>query len=99
MVDSLITRSTSISNEFESAAALDAKWVRINSLWTSGVDSSVKRWKIGGVSLVEAIQAASSNLDSITSICNVAFQRSNRAASIDRRSLGAWMDRNSKGYL
>ena len=99
MMEDEIRGTASISNKFETAASLDSKWSRINSLWSDGIEGVYNRWKRGGISFNDAINTSVSNLDAIESFCKVALAKSDQAAILEHRSTYAWLLRNAKSYL
>jgi hypothetical protein len=97
-VQSEIRVTATITNRFETAATLDSKWARINSLWIDGISAVYTRWK-KGISFVDAANSSISNLDTIESICKVALAKSVQKSALEHRSLDSWLTRNAKEYF
>lgn len=98
IMDFEISQSQNISSNFEMAATLDPKWTKINNFWTGAIDSAFRRWLSGGVTQLEASIASQSNLNSVESICKVAYKNGQAAANKEKRTVSSWIARVTEGY-
>jgi hypothetical protein len=93
-----IEQTRKITSNLEMAATLDSKWIRINSLWVSGIESAYSRWNRGGVNQIEAINASTNNLDSIEGLSKIALKSGEGEALKENRTLSDWIDRVAKQF-
>jgi hypothetical protein len=93
-----IEQTRRITSNLEMAATLDQKWIRINSLWVSGIDSAYSRWNRGGVNQIEAINASTNNLDSIEGLSKIALKSGESEALKENRNLSDWIARVAKQF-
>lgn len=80
------------------ATTLDPKWTKISNYWTGAIDSAYRRWLVGGVTQFEASIASESILNSVESICKVAYKNGLTAANKEKRTVSAWIALVTEGY-
>ena len=93
-----ISRSQDLTVNFEMAATLDPKWTKISNSWIGAIDSAFKRWLAGGITQLDASIASESNLNSVESICKVAYKNGLTAANKEKRTVSNWIARVTSGY-
>jgi hypothetical protein len=98
LYDYNITRSQRITSNFEMASTLDNKWTAIRNYWKDGIDSAYRKWNSGGGTQLEVVINSQSYLDSIESICKVAFKSGQKSADKEKRKFSDWLTRVTKGY-
>jgi len=70
-----IWKTDYITSTFVAASTLDRNWARLSSLWESGLNNSLKKWKSGGLNGIEAVNSAQTYDVQIESICKVALSK------------------------
>lgn len=70
-----IWKSDYITSTFTAASTLDKNWAKLSSLWDTGLNNSLKKWKSGGLGGIEAINASQTFDVQIESICKVALSK------------------------
>lgn len=93
-----ITQAQGMTSNFEMASTLDPKWTKINNFWTGAINSAFTRWLAGGVTQLEASIASESNLNSVESICKVAYKNGLASANKEKRTVSSWISRVTDGY-